>query len=76
TGSADFNLQLSQQRADAVRDFLVSNGIDPDRIITRGYGQGYPVASNVTAAGRQENRRVEVVVLRSGERVAERERRR
>lgn len=72
TGSASYNQKLSQQRADAVREFLISNGIAPDRIITRGYGQAYPVASNETAGGRQENRRVEVIVLRSGERVAER----
>lgn len=61
-GGAEFNLGLSQRRADAVRTALVERGIPGTRIRTRGYGQEYPVASNATAAGRQQNRRVEIVI--------------
>lgn len=71
-GAEGYNLELSQRRAAAVRHFLVRNGIDPERITARGYGQAYPVASNTTKVGRQENRRVEVVILRGDERIAER----
>ena len=71
-GTETYNLELSQRRATAVRTFLVRNGIDPERLAARGYGQAQPVASNVTAAGRQENRRVEIVILHEGERLAER----
>jgi outer membrane protein OmpA-like peptidoglycan-associated protein len=66
TGPEDFNQKLSQQRADAVRDQLVSRGVPADRITTRGYGPKYPVVANDTASGRQQNRRVEVVVLNEG----------
>ena len=61
-GGTEFNLGLSQRRADAVRTALVERGIPGTRIRTRGYGQEYPVASNDTAAGRQQNRRVEIVI--------------
>ena len=64
TGPAAYNLELSQQRANAVRDFLVQNGIDPSRVIARGQGEAYPVASNETEAGRQQNRRVEIIFPR------------
>lgn len=60
-GSESYNLELSQLRAQAVQDFLIRNGIRPERITARGYGKAYPVASNDTAAGRQQNRRVEVI---------------
>jgi OOP family OmpA-OmpF porin len=70
SGETSYNRELSEQRAAAVRDFLVTNGTDPERISARGYGEAYPVASNDNAAGRQENRRVEVVVLHEGERAA------
>jgi OmpA-OmpF porin, OOP family len=63
-GTESYNLDLSQRRADAVRDFLIDNGISPRRITARGYGEAVPVASNTTIAGRQENRRVEVIVPR------------
>ena len=65
TGRESTNLDLSQRRADAVRDFLVDKGIHPDRITARGYGETDPVESNATATGRKENRRVEVLVLRA-----------
>jgi OmpA-OmpF porin, OOP family len=66
TGAEDFNIKLSQQRAEAVRDQLVSRGVGADRITTKGYGPKYPVVANDTASGRQQNRRVEVVVLNEG----------
>ena len=62
TGIPDTNRQLSQQRADAVRAFLVSAGVTPDRVVARGLGSDYPVASNDSAAGRLQNRRVDVVI--------------
>lgn len=65
TGSADFNMKLSQQRADTVRQFLISQGLSPDIITSKGMGEADPIADNSTAAGRKQNRRVEIVV--SGE---------
>jgi outer membrane protein OmpA-like peptidoglycan-associated protein len=65
-GDADFNIKLSQQRADAVRDLLIARGIAPERIRTKGYGPKFPVVDNDSAAGRQQNRRVEVIVLNEG----------
>lgn len=73
-GSESYNLDLSRRRAQAVENFLVQNGVDPARLLTRGYGEAYPVASNDTAAGRQENRRVELVILRQGELAADQKR--
>ncbi len=61
-GSDDYNQKLSERRADAVRDYLTSNGIDPKHVQATGLGKANPVASNDTAAGRQQNRRVEMVV--------------
>jgi outer membrane protein OmpA-like peptidoglycan-associated protein len=62
TGSAAYNLQLSERRANAVRSSLVGLGVSSNRITTRGLGQNSPVASNATAAGRQLNRRVEIIL--------------
>jgi len=61
-GSAAFNETLSRQRAESVRRFLISRGIDSSRLSVSGYGFERPVASNDTAMGRQQNRRVEVVI--------------
>jgi outer membrane protein OmpA-like peptidoglycan-associated protein len=61
-GSQSYNLDLSERRATAVRDFLMAQGVEAGRINTVGYGKAYPVASNDTEAGRQQNRRVEVVM--------------
>ena len=71
-GSQQYNQDLSRQRAEAVRSFLLQNDIPPQRITARGYGEAYPVAPNSTASGRQQNRRVEVVILKAGELAAER----
>jgi outer membrane protein OmpA-like peptidoglycan-associated protein len=62
TGTPEFNLKLSQQRADAVRLFLISQGLAADTITSTGMGQASPVADNSTAAGRKQNRRVEIIV--------------
>jgi OOP family OmpA-OmpF porin len=61
-GSTSYNEELSQRRAEAVRDFLVSNGIEPQRITAQGMGENFPIATNSTAAGRQQNRRVDVTI--------------
>jgi outer membrane protein OmpA-like peptidoglycan-associated protein len=60
TGAAAVNTRLSQARADAVRAYLASKGVGPDRMIAKGYGPTVPVATNTTAAGRAQNRRVEL----------------
>jgi outer membrane protein OmpA-like peptidoglycan-associated protein len=62
TGSLQFNEQLSQQRADAVRSYLASQGVNSGSITSQGFGPSDPVASNDTASGRQQNRRVELVL--------------
>jgi len=69
-GSAGYNQQLSERRADSVRDYLVRQGIAPSVVATSGFGKDQPVASNSTAAGRQQNRRVELIV--SGEPIGRR----
>jgi outer membrane protein OmpA-like peptidoglycan-associated protein len=61
TGTQDGNLDLSNRRSASVKAFLVTAGIAPDRIDTAGFGQDKPVASNDTALGRAQNRRVELV---------------
>jgi outer membrane protein OmpA-like peptidoglycan-associated protein len=69
-GSDVYNRELSQRRADAVRDFFVQNGISGDRITARGLGETYPVASNETEAGRQQNRRVQIIIVNENGRSA------
>ncbi len=64
-GGDDYNQKLSEQRGEAVRNYLVQQGVENSSVTSRGFGKSQPVASNETAAGRQENRRVELVV--SGE---------
>lgn len=61
-GSEEFNRELASERANAVAGALVQSGIDRSRLRTAGLGEAYPVASNETTAGRQENRRVEIVI--------------
>ena len=58
-GSRSGNLRLSQRRADAVRTWLVQRGINPGRIIAKGYGPDNPIDSNATREGRARNRRIE-----------------
>src|ERR1019366_8716007 len=64
-GGEDYNQKLSEERGMAVRDYLTQQGMAGDSVTTRGFGKTQPVASNATAAGRQQNRRVELVI--SGE---------
>lgn len=63
TGKADYNLQLSQKRANSVKDYLIAQGIGVNRLYAVGEGSSNPVASNSTAEGRAQNRRVEIKVL-------------
>lgn len=64
-GGDDYNQQLSEQRGSAVRDYLTQQGMQQGSVSTRGFGKTQPIATNDTAAGRQQNRRVELVI--SGE---------
>ncbi|HJY63552.1 MAG TPA: OmpA family protein [Ignavibacteria bacterium] len=63
-GSDDYNLQLSQKRAESVVNYLISKGIEPGRLIAKGYGEQMPVADNGTEEGRAENRRVEMRIVK------------
>jgi outer membrane protein OmpA-like peptidoglycan-associated protein len=62
TGTLALNMTLSQQRADAVRQFLIEQGLSPDTISAKGLGPTDPIADNSTPAGRKQNRRVDIVV--------------
>jgi outer membrane protein OmpA-like peptidoglycan-associated protein len=64
-GNDSYNQGLSDRRAESVRDYLVRQGIPRDTIVAHGFGESQPVVSNDSASGRQQNRRVEVIV--SGE---------
>ena len=66
TGSPESNLNLSGQRAEAIKTLLVARGVSADRVTTKGYGMQYPLVTNDTAEGRQQNRRVEIVILKEG----------
>ena len=66
-GSSTYNIDLSLRRADAVASVLKDKGIDESRIVTKGYGELYPVAENSSASGKQQNRRVEIVILNEGD---------
>ncbi len=63
TGSDKHNLKLSKQRADAVGNFLKSQGVKTSRVEEKGYGEAQPIADNTTEAGRRKNRRVDVAVF-------------
>lgn len=63
TGSDAINNPLSVKRANAIADFLKIQGVAANRIIANGYGSANPIASNATAAGREQNRRVEIVLI-------------
>ncbi len=64
TGSDAINNPLSQARADAVRNYLISRGVEPSRLVAKGYGSSKPVASNSTDAGKYQNRRIDIVRIR------------
>ena len=63
TGSNATNMALSERRANAVSNYLRLQGVNGNRIITEGFGPANPIASNATAAGREQNRRVEIVLI-------------
>ena len=70
-GGADTNQTLSEKRAASVGDYLKSQGVAASRIATRGLGASLPIAPNDTPAGRQQNRRVDIMILNAGEKAAE-----
>jgi len=61
-GNDNFNLKLSQKRAESVRNYLIKKGISSDRMVPKGYGENVPIADNRTKEGRDQNRRVEFVI--------------
>lgn len=63
TGSAEYNMNLSQRRANSVRDYLLSQGVQATRILAYGHGENNPRATNSTSEGRAENRRVEIQIM-------------
>ena len=63
TGSRDYNMKLSEQRAMSVKNYLAGRGVPAKRMVTVGAGPDYPVASNDTPEGRAENRRVEITIV-------------
>ncbi len=60
TGPTEYNLNLSEKRAQAVVNYLVGKGVPPNRLTAKGFGESHPVAPNTTSEGRQKNRRVEL----------------
>jgi OOP family OmpA-OmpF porin len=64
TGAAAYNMTLSEKRAEAVKKHFVDQGIDPDRLTTKGFGITKPAASNKTKEGRAKNRRVELTPVK------------
>jgi len=63
TGSEDYNLRLSEDRAAAVRTYLAAKGVSSERMVARGLGESMPIATNDTEAGRAQNRRVELALV-------------
>ena len=64
TGTEERNIELSSQRAGVIKEFMIQNGIDADRLIARGYGSQYPIAPNDSPENRQKNRRTEFTLIR------------
>ncbi len=62
-GDDEYNLELSQRRAESVANYLISKGVQPERLEARGYGEADPVASNESASGRMKNRRIEFRII-------------
>ena len=73
-GSSTYNIDLSLRRAESVANLLKERGIDASRIVTKGYGEQYPITGNNSAIGKQKNRRVEIVILNEGDNVEDIER--
>jgi outer membrane protein OmpA-like peptidoglycan-associated protein len=71
-GRSDYNQGLSERRAAAVKSALINGGIEPGRIQSKGYGDAFPVANNDSVAGRQQNRRVEVIISDKDQAIAQR----
>ena len=63
TGSAQYNQQLSERRADAVQNYLLSDNVYPARLSAAGYGKNRPIASNDSETGRRLNRRVDITII-------------
>jgi outer membrane protein OmpA-like peptidoglycan-associated protein len=63
-GNVDYNVKLSERRASSVKQYLIKKGIDPNKVVTKGYGPTDPVADNETEEGRAKNRRVELIILK------------
>jgi outer membrane protein OmpA-like peptidoglycan-associated protein len=63
-GDDDYNMALSQDRVETVREYLINKGVDPDRLTARGFGETRPIADNETEQGRKANRRVEFILTR------------
>jgi len=70
-GSDEYNQKLSERRAEAVANYLIAEGVDKSRISTIGFGEKNPVATNRTSSGREQNRRVEILILKSGQEKAD-----
>ncbi len=66
-GQEDYNLNLSKLRADSVKAAFIAAGITPERLDSKGFGQSDPIADNSTLSGRQQNRRVEILILQPSE---------
>ncbi len=64
TGSSSLNQRLSEQRANAVKDYLVFRGVDSSRLVAQGFGENKPLANNATREGRERNRRVEINLIK------------
>ena len=63
TGSEEYNLELSRQRAQSVENYLAGLNVNPTRFTIMGYGESQPIATNETAEGRQQNRRVDLAIM-------------
>jgi outer membrane protein OmpA-like peptidoglycan-associated protein len=72
TGADDYNRELSERRAESVREAIIAEGVENSRITSKGFGEQYAVAGNDNAAGRQQNRRVEIVISNDSGKIADR----
>jgi outer membrane protein OmpA-like peptidoglycan-associated protein len=61
-GAQDYNLALSQRRAEVVRKYFIAQGVERNILIAQGYGSSWPIADNTAAEGRQRNRRTEIII--------------